>query len=438
MPIRVGFICGKDTDFVEHPGTGPKYSEIGNVAFLKDMPDKWRVDPGSHEYLMDCEPGTRGQAHVDVALAWYIKKNFSDIEVDIITPEDFSLQRLLSNDVNFIVGWNAVSIAISNSSKAAMWMRAFKKAPNLCPTWEQEDFIFTKSKYMKACIAAGVPMAPTIFAKKGSRSPAKLLKEIRERGWRRFVMKQSESGFCLGFLKLSVADCEKNPKVLEEYFQDFAHCPEFIVQEMIEGFTRNWETRCFWWNGKFLYAIANMAAVSTKDQKEKIIAGDDIPAEFLENAKRIGRAAIKNMPPMVVNGKSVKNVLLRTDIGCSDSMVYDRNTKWNPNKRTFFLNEIEPSSTTYFARWLKFDCIPLYGKLYAQLAREIHKNMKGSCTKQSKSLPAKLSMRGKAASGLVKKKNMKAKAPKAKAAKVKGTRATGMKAMDRVARSRKA
>merc|ERR1719231_154855 len=101
-------------------------------------------------------------------------------------------------------------------------------------------------------------------------------------------MKQSESGFSLGFLKLSVEDCEADPAVLKAYFKDYAHCPEFIVQEAIDGFTRNWETRVFWFNGKFLYAIANMAAVSTKDQKEHIITGDDIPKEFLEGAKKVG------------------------------------------------------------------------------------------------------------------------------------------------------
>merc|ERR1740139_1627481 len=91
-------------------------------------------------------------------------------------------------------------------------------------------------------------------------------------------MKQSESGFCLGFLKLSVEKVEKNPKLLRDYFKNYSHCPEFIVQEAVEGFTRNWETRCFWFNGKFLYAIANKAAVSSNDGKEHIVTGNDIPA----------------------------------------------------------------------------------------------------------------------------------------------------------------
>merc|ERR1719446_652972 len=145
---------------------------------------------------------------------------------------------------------------------------------------------------------AGVPMAPTIFALKGQRSPAALMKQIKARGWKQFVMKQSESGFSLGFLKLSVEECEKDESILKNYFKDYAHSPEFIVQEAIAGFTRNWETRCFWFNGEFLYAIANMAAVSTSDQKEHIVSGDEIPKEFLENAKRIGAQAIKVLPDL--------------------------------------------------------------------------------------------------------------------------------------------
>jgi len=387
--IRVGFICGKDTDFVEHPGKGPQYSKIGNPKFLADMPDRYRVDPASHEYLVDCEAGTHGQAHCDVALAWYIQKHYPDISVDIITPEELCLQRLNSNDLNFTLGYNAVNISVESNDSGPRKREAFEKAKNIYPTWEAEDFILIKSKYMKACINAGVPMAPTIFAPKSKRSPAQLLKQIKARGWRHFVMKQSESGFCLGFLKLSVEDCEKSPKILNDYFKDYTHCPEFIVQEAIEGFTRNWETRCFWFNGKFLYAIANMAAVSTKDQKEHIVTGKDIPKEFLENAKRVGAQAIKSLPDLKLpNGKSVKNVLVRTDIGCSDSQLHDRDTNWDPSKKTFFLNEIEPSSTTYFVRWLKHDCIPMYAKLYAAKAREIYKKMNAAkkATKSTKTV----------------------------------------------------
>merc|ERR1711862_280370 len=174
------------------------------------------------------------------------------------------------------------------------------------------------------------------------------------------------------------------------YFSDYEDCPEFIVQESVEGFTRNWETRCLWYNGQFLYAIANMAAVSTEDGAEKIVTGDDIPAEFLENAKKIGAQAIKCLPQMkVAGGGSVPMVLVRTDIGCSDSQMYDKDCNWDPTKKTFFLNEIEPSSTTYFVRHLKFDCIPMYGKLYAETARNVKAKMEsGAQEKLSTKRPA--------------------------------------------------
>jgi len=346
MSIRVGFIVGKDTDVVEDP----KYAAIpGNASFLEDLPDKYRVDPVSHEYLMDCEPGTVGQAHADVAIAWYVKKHYDNIEVDIITPEEISLQRLKKNAFNFTIGYNAVNVSVENNASGPKKIQAFKKSGNIYPSWEVEDFILYKSKYMQACIDAGVPMAPTIFAIKGKRSPAALMKQIKARGWKQFVMKQSESGFSLGFLKLSVEECEKDESILKNYFKDYGHSPEFIVQEAIAGFTRNWETRCFWFNGEFLYAIANMAAVSTEDGAERIITGDDIPAEFLENAKKIGREAIKTLPHLKApTGQPIPMIMMRTDIGCSDSEIHDVHTKWDPNGKTFFLNEIEPSSTGPF------------------------------------------------------------------------------------------
>merc|ERR1712139_641934 len=181
------------------------------------------------------------------------------------------------------------------------------------------------------------------------------------------------------FKKLEVADCDANPKILEEYFETWADCPEYVVQEFIEGFCRNWEVRCFWFNGEFLYAMANRAAVSTAEgETVGIITGDDIPQDFLEEAKRIGKEALKALPQLTTpDGHPICNTCIRTDIGCSDSPVHDKDyAHWNENSRTFFLNEIEYGGTTYFARALKFDCIPMWANLYAAKAKEIHSEMK--------------------------------------------------------------
>ncbi|CAE7213657.1 unnamed protein product [Symbiodinium sp. CCMP2456] len=350
-PIRIGFLIGKDTDLVEDP----KY--VGDASFMADMPDKYRVDPESKEYLKNCEAGVKGFAHADVAIPWYIHKKYGgDVKVDMIFPEEITLKRLKSNMCNYIIGYDVINSIFEGPKRYKKVTKVFTECGNLMPSWEVQDFIYIKSRYMQACMDAGIPMAPTIFAKKNKRSPAKLLAEIKARGWQTFVMKQSMMAFSLGFCKLKVEDCEKDPSILKNYFRDYAECPEYVVQEAIEGFTRNWETRVFWFNGKFLYAIANKAAVSTEDGQEVIITGDDIPSEFLENAKRIGEQALKILPQLCTpSGQPVDMTLIRTDVGCSDSPVHDKHTKWDPNGRTFFLNEIEYGGTTYFIRHLKED-----------------------------------------------------------------------------------
>merc|ERR1712173_320516 len=101
-----------------------------------------------------------------------------------------------------------------------------------------------------------------------------------------------------------------------------------------------------------------MASVSTEDGEERIVTGDDIPAEFLENAKRIGRQALDCLPVLKApNGEPIPMTLIRTDVGCSDSQLHDCDTKWDPKIKTFFLNEIEYGGTTYFCRHLKFDSL---------------------------------------------------------------------------------
>jgi len=259
--------------------------------------------------------------------------------------------------------------------------QAFQQCGNIMPSWEVQEAIYMKSKYMKKAIDVGVPVAPTIFAAKGSRSPETLLREIKARCWKTFIIKQSYSCGSIGFKKLQVAECEANPHILEDYFENYAECPEYVIQEFIEGFCRNWEVRCFWFNGEFLYAMANRAAVSTAEgEKVGIISGDEIPQDFLENAKRIGKEALKALPQLATPaGHPIGMTCIRTDVGCCDSKVDDKDfTHWNECSRTFFLNEIEYGGTTYFARALKFDCIPLWAELYATKAKEIQDKMYSS------------------------------------------------------------
>jgi len=306
--------------------------------------------------------------------------HFDDIEVDMIFPEDITLERLSKNICNFVVGYDVINAVLESPEKTEEVTQIFQSPDShVVPSYDFQEFIYMKSKYMTGLRELGVPMAPTIFAKQGDRSPTKLIEEMKAKGWQRFVMKQSFSAFSLGFLKESVETVEREPKILEEYFEEFEDCPEYVVQEAIDGFTRHWETRCFWWNGEFQYAVCNKAAVSSEDGSETIITGEDIPLEFLEHAKRIGKEALKVLPDeRTPDGKQLLGqVLVRTDIGCSDGVLHDKDTHWQPGEKTFFLNEIEYGGTTYFIRHLKFDAVPMWASHYADRAREINRKAVG-------------------------------------------------------------
>lgn len=386
MAARVGFLIGKEYDFVNTPGS------VVDVAFLQDLPPRLRARPAPRFTWPGMAAPPEDQISADMAIAWYVHKHFPDIHVDFILPGDITLQRLQSNLCNFVIGYDVLDAMCEGAEKLEVVTDAFKRCGNIMPSWEVQEAIYMKSVHMKEAARLGVPMAPTIFAAKRSREPQALLQEIQGRGWRSFVTKHSFGFGSAGFKKFSVAECEEKPEILAEYFDAHAESVEFVVQEFIEGFCRNWEVRCFWFNGEFLYAIANRAAVSCAEGEQVgIIAEDQIPKEFLENAKRIGKQALEALPPLTTpDGQAIGMTLIRTDIGCADSKVYDRETQWDPNARTFFLNEIEYGGTTYFPRVLKFDCIPLFATLYASKALEIQRKMAAAEKAKPVGLPVSL------------------------------------------------
>jgi len=384
MSTRVGFLIGKEFDFVDTADSPV------DTAFLQDLPPHLRSRPAPRFTWPGMAPPPQDQVSADMAIAWYIHKHYPNIEVDFILPGDISLERLQSNLCNFIVGYDVLDAMCEGAVKLAVVTNAFKMCGNIMPSWEVQEAIYMKSGYMTEAARLGVPMAPTIFAVKGSREPQALLQEMKARGWQRFVTKQSYGFGSAGFMKLSVQECEENPEILEEYFKTHAECPEYVVQEFIEGFCRNWEVRCFWFNGEFKYAIANRAAVSCAEgEKVGVIGESEIPPEFLENAKRIGKQALDALPQLTTpDGQPIGMTLIRTDVGCADSKVDDKDTHWDPSAKTFFLNEIEYGGTTYFPRVLKFDAIPMWAEMYASKALEIQDKMSTAAKAKTRMHPA--------------------------------------------------
>jgi hypothetical protein len=182
----------------------------------------------------------------------------------------------------------------------------------------------------------------------------------------------------MGVKKLQTKDCEQKPEILEEYFSTWSECPEFIVQEFIEGFCRNWEVKCYWFNGEFLFAMGHRATVSLADgEKASMVLEEELPEGFLQQAKEVGQQSLKALPQLTApNGSPIGMTLIRTDIGISDSQLHDKDfAHWDGSSKMFFLNELECSATTYFPRALKYDSMPLWADLWASKAREIAQKM---------------------------------------------------------------
>lgn len=366
MAIRVGIIIGCDDDAVEDK----KY--VGNLDVLKDLPHRYRIDPKSHQYLNLCPKGAKGIAHADVAIGWLLGSQNADIKVDLIPPDEITMKRLKSNDFVFPMGYDIVNSAFEGAKAHKRMQKLFAECGNIIPQYPFQEHIYFKSRYLKACQEQGVPIAPSFFVAPKP-SVSRVIDQIKERGWKTFVIKQSMSAFASGFLKASTEDVCRKPQILEKYFEDFPNAPEFIFQEAIPGFRTNWETRVFWWKGEFLYAIANKAAVMSPTGKEIIVTGNDIPPHFLKEAKRVGKQVIDTLPPLLSPGGKPMEMctLIRTDIGCSDTKLDDKDYDWKANKKTFFLNELEFGSINLFVRHLKFDAIPLWAQKMADGCREI-------------------------------------------------------------------
>ena len=241
--MRLGFIVGKDDDTVPR-----------NRKALKDIPKKYLVD---------------GKLNIDVAVPFILKSKYPDVEIDIIKGHEITLKRLKQNDVNFLIGMDLINLWHEDSKRYKKVKRIFKNPKSkIIPNWKLQNFIYQKGDYSKKFEKNGIPVAPAILVKK-KRNVKTVINQIKRRGWKSFIIKPYLSAFSIGFEKLNTEDVINDPKILKTYFKENKDFPGFIIQEALRGFSKFWEVRVFFINGKFSYAIGNKAAVAT-GHKEQI------------------------------------------------------------------------------------------------------------------------------------------------------------------------
>lgn len=259
--LRIGFICGKeDGDLVVAPGIPSKHW----------VSSEFRDEPPPYKML-------RETVHTDIAIWWYVCQHYACVDADlIVAPGDVTRARLRRNDVNLLLGWDAVSAHLEEHGAEqadeghgnAMAQLLLDPASRVWPPANLQKLCNNKGDYMKRVEACGLTVAPTeVFECDGS-TPAAFaayaVHTARCREWTKFVAKPSPSSWSRGvesFVLPDERDLDATASLftsLTDYYEGAVRgAKQLVLQRHIAGLEDSPETRCFFFGRDFLYAVAN-------------------------------------------------------------------------------------------------------------------------------------------------------------------------------------
>lgn len=342
--IRLGIMTGKDFDPV------PSGTED------RDYPKKYQFPNATRG----------GKYHIDVSTGLKIARKHPDLfKIVFMTGRGITAARAKKNHLNLNF-WYDVGVA-KLSKKDAGYQKHVQEVTQVhqdpeCrqwPSWDYYDWVLNKTRYMKQCIKAGIPMIDTIIVE-GTFDPASVLKKIQAKGWDQFFIKAAHySFFGNGAINGKTADFVSDPSRLQKYAKDNANMKAFLVQPYVlkpNGKVFD-EIRNFFINGEWSHSIYT--------------DGDDDDAEWEEPAGKRKEAA-KKLAIRVYQevlkvakwqAKPITTLLSRIDIG----FVPDK----SPAGYRYFLNEIECEMTTWFARYTRFNLADRMADAAVNKAREL-------------------------------------------------------------------
>jgi len=332
-------------------------------------------------------PHTIGVA-TDVSVGEYVKHFYGEeFEVDYIRPAEITMERLATNDINFLLIYDLLESFHTDRTRGKRLYNNFrnvvKNSPNVFPNWEFQDFIDSKLKYYNFFEQNDIPICPTItiskeeYEEKVAKSSAaevaaELLKKIDSANWGKFIGKPvfgQEAKSCKIF---------QTPKNLEKRFEKYvtetmAKYPGLIFQKFITGFGQTTdcpELRMYYVGKKYHFSV-----VATKDRIYTLHTEGGKPGNRPQNATLKLRDCIKldelkaigdrvlailgkklKLPPHPESRQTTPLELLmtRVDVGCM------QDGEFKP-----WVNEIEFVPSYY----MEDHTHPLDGSVGEQMAR---------------------------------------------------------------------
>jgi hypothetical protein len=376
MSIKIGIMGGRcDCDLLHAPG-------IPEDEWVRDGAGKKRDE----------------MVHSDVAIWWYLKNHYKNVEPVLIVPPNVTKEILEANDINFLLGWDAVSAHIDEFAGDqfeddstyepgfAEKMKDLLRAPSskCWPPAPAQDLINMKA-YIQVAEEKGILVPPTIVCEKQEmRSAEALLPMVQERGWKALITKPVPSSWSAGLECYdSVKDLAKDSTDLQEYFNQQKDAKVILAQECISGMEKYPETRVYWFGDEFMYSVANIKNGKITDSPESYAYADGsgtLDEKYWKPAKELGEIVKKEVLPELrgFNGQKLSCSypwLMRIDIGMHDGGLTDKaiSEKWEKGKVVRFLNEVESGPTMYLDARFKHpvDWISFYAQKCVETAYEV-------------------------------------------------------------------
>ena len=378
--LRIGFVVGKeDGDLVRAPG----------------LPTQHHRAPEENEVL---PKGGGPLCHSDVALWWWARTHYDQsVECDLIEgPGEVTRERLVKNDVNLLLGWDAVSAHLEEFDGSGGFeaghgdrMAALLRDPRckVFPPAALQDLCNAKGNYVKACASQNVPTAPTVVYDCASIEDGAqfAIDAAAKQGWKKFVVKPSPSSWSRGVEAFLTKSAQVNPQRVEKYFRENEpSAKSILVQRHLGGLARLPETRCFFVGGEFAYAVAN----STHSPGKKFdltscpesASSRDLPAKYWRPHAALARRVLDEVLPPLYSFDGRRNLCeeryawpVRVDVGThARADLAGLAEPSESRKQTCFVNEVEIVPTLYLAA--KFghrqDYVAAYGRALLKTAFE--------------------------------------------------------------------
>lgn len=351
--IRVGILHGKDFDPVK----------VGTQD--RNYPEKLKIKNN----VLPSANGWGGQFHIDINTGLKIARLHPDIfEVHFYTGKRVTPANLKKNHINFNF-WYDPMVArrdgvISKNPDLSRNVELCYQDPacRVWTGWGLIEWIAYKPHYMRQLEAAGIPIIPTIFIDDGFR-PQEILKKVRAKGWEHFFVKVGFAAFFgEGATHGSTKDFVQHPEKLETFAQENKHHDCFLVQPYmlkpngdVFDEIRNYIVDGVWQAGIFTHGTDTSKAGYYSQPPGKLLdAVRELSLKAYDQVKKVAKW----------HGRPINTLLNRIDVG----IIPDRSAKLGYK---IFINEIEPESATWLARYWPFDMATVVAPAAVDKAREL-------------------------------------------------------------------